>query len=99
MNDFPSDSAIDCEARVSGPDDPDFCAETAVFEIDRLCDTSLASCPGHLGPLLMGARNVLWPPRVQLLESGTHPANSFVAGSDKARQHEAGFTAQLGLIP
>ncbi|MFF0754600.1 hypothetical protein [Streptomyces sp. NPDC004267] len=99
MNDFSSDKAIRCEARVSGPDDPEFCTDEAVFEIDRLCDSSLASCPAHLGPLLMGARNVLWPPRVQLLEPGEHPANALVAGSEKARQHEADFTARLGLPP
>lgn len=88
-----------CEARVSGPDDTEFCTDAAVFEIDRLCDSSLASCAMHLGPLLLGARNVVWPPRVQLLEPGEHPANALVVGSEEALRHEAEFLKRVGLPP
>jgi hypothetical protein len=48
-------------------------------------------CAAHLGSLLMGARNVVWPPRGQLVEQGEHPANALVAHSEKALRHEAEF--------
>ncbi|WP_372412255.1 hypothetical protein [Streptomyces luteireticuli] len=97
MHDFRSDDILRCEARVSGPDDPEVCANAAVFEINRHLDTTLGLCPAHLGPLLLGARNVLWPPQVQLLDDpGGHPEEAVVAGSSEAQRREAGFHARLG---
>jgi hypothetical protein len=37
----------------------------------------------------MGARNVVWPPRGQLVEPGEHPANALAVHSEKALRHEA----------
>lgn len=89
--------SVRCDARTSGPDDPEPCTEAAFFEIDRLRDTSLASCPAHLGPLLAGARNVLWPPRIRLLEPDESPENAMVVGSEKAQRAEAEFSGEPGL--
>ncbi|MEH0517330.1 hypothetical protein QBC31_42990 [Streptomyces sp. B21-079] len=86
-----------CDARVSGPDDPEFCTKPAEFEILRLLDTSVISCPGHLGPLLLGANNVLWPPQVQLLDASQHPEKAVVTGSAEAKRREAEFRASLGV--
>ncbi|MFE0495403.1 hypothetical protein [Streptomyces albidoflavus] len=92
-----SDHVETCDARVSGPDDPEFCTKPAAFEIDRLLDTSLISCPDHLGPLLLGANNVLWPPQVQLLDANEHPEKAVVIGSAEAKRRETEFVKSLGV--
>ncbi|MFD9000838.1 hypothetical protein ACFV0T_07685 [Streptomyces sp. NPDC059582] len=48
------------------PDETD-CADPAVFEIARYDRPPLRVCPVHLGPSLLMAGAVLWPPEITLI--------------------------------
>ncbi|MFF7448135.1 MULTISPECIES: hypothetical protein [unclassified Streptomyces] len=56
-----------CQGRFSGPEEGRACATPARFEIGRYVDFPLPVCPHHLGPSLLLARNVLWPPEIKLI--------------------------------
>ncbi|MEU7422386.1 hypothetical protein [Streptomyces sp. NPDC040750] len=49
--------------RADGPD----CSEPAVFEVLRHDRPALPVCPVHLGPCLLMASGVLWPPEIRLV--------------------------------
>ncbi|MFH8775405.1 hypothetical protein [Streptomyces sp. NPDC017958] len=43
------------------------CSDSAVFEIARHGRPPLRVCPVHLGPALLMASGVLWPPEITLI--------------------------------
>ncbi|MFF7970749.1 hypothetical protein [Streptomyces sp. NPDC007905] len=43
------------------------CLDPAVFEITRYKRPPLRVCPVHLGPSLLMASGVLWPPEIRLI--------------------------------
>ncbi|MEU7411505.1 hypothetical protein AB0B40_19635 [Streptomyces sp. NPDC042638] len=43
------------------------CSEPAVFEVARHNRPPLRVCPIHLGPSLLVASGVLWPPDIRLV--------------------------------
>ncbi|MEU9992266.1 hypothetical protein AB0E10_36725 [Streptomyces sp. NPDC048045] len=43
------------------------CSDPAVFEVARYDRTPLLVCPVHLGPALLVADRVLWPPVIRLI--------------------------------
>ncbi|MFD5792321.1 hypothetical protein [Streptomyces diastatochromogenes] len=43
------------------------CSDPAVFEVARYDMPSLPVCPIHLGPSLLVASRVLWPPEIRLI--------------------------------
>jgi hypothetical protein len=47
--------------------DPTDCSDPAVFEIARHGRPPLLVCPLHLGPSLLMATGVLWPPTIHLI--------------------------------
>ncbi|GHE10526.1 hypothetical protein [Streptomyces alanosinicus] len=62
------------EARCRGPyggeggqADGAHCSDPAVFEIVRYRMPPLPVCPVHLGPALLMASGVLWPPEIRLI--------------------------------
>ena len=56
-----------CQGRFAGPDEGRACTALARFEIGRHVDFPLPVCPDHLGPSLLLARNVLWPPEIKMI--------------------------------
>ncbi|NUR39199.1 MAG: hypothetical protein HOV73_03830 [Streptomyces sp.] len=56
-----------CKGQFAGSDEGRTCTERARFEIGRYVDFPLPVCPEHLGPSLLRARNVLWPPVIRLI--------------------------------
>lgn len=43
------------------------CSDPAIFEVARYQLPPLRVCPVHLGPSLLMASGVLWPPEVRLI--------------------------------
>ncbi|MGW1915601.1 hypothetical protein ACWCQS_33945 [Streptomyces sp. NPDC002076] len=43
------------------------CSDPAVFEVARYHRPPLWVCPVHLGPSLLMASGVLWPPEIRLI--------------------------------
>jgi hypothetical protein len=43
------------------------CSDPAVFEVARYQLPPLRVCPVHLGPSLLMASGVLWPPEIRLI--------------------------------
>ncbi|WP_330294113.1 hypothetical protein [Streptomyces griseorubiginosus] len=56
-----------CASRHSGPRDGAECGARARFEISRHARPPLVVCPQHLGPALLLADGVLWPPEIRLV--------------------------------
>ena len=75
-----------CEAFTDWPSGSTLCRKPAVFEVERVADTALTTCPEHLGPILKEAVNVLWPPAVTWLGPGPKPARSIATGAE-AEEH------------
>ncbi|MGW0708078.1 hypothetical protein ACWD4G_19345 [Streptomyces sp. NPDC002643] len=65
MDDHPTGPR--CQGRIAVPGQRRSCEAEARFEIARHVDFPLPVCPLHLGPALLEARNVVWPPRITLL--------------------------------
>ncbi|MDH6129850.1 hypothetical protein [Kitasatospora sp. GP82] len=80
----------------NGPTDPEHCTAPAQFEVHRHLDISLIVCAEHVGPVLLHANNVMWPPQITLLKAGEHPEHAVVAGSEQALQREAAYAAEFG---
>ncbi|MFE0279606.1 hypothetical protein [Streptomyces olivaceus] len=49
--------------------DPAGCGDPARFEVARHLRTPLHVCPVHLGPSLLLADGVLWPPVISLIRA------------------------------
>jgi hypothetical protein len=49
------------------------CSDPAVFEIARHNRPPLLVCPVHLGPALLLASKVLWPPVIHLIARAPDP--------------------------
>ncbi|MFI6355653.1 hypothetical protein ACIBJF_23960 [Streptomyces sp. NPDC050743] len=43
------------------------CSDPAIFEVARYHRPPLHVCPVHLGPSLLMASGVLWPPQIRLI--------------------------------
>ncbi|MFG2125024.1 hypothetical protein [Streptomyces sp. NPDC048710] len=43
------------------------CSDPAVFEVARQGLPALLVCPIHLGPSLLVASRILWPPEIRLI--------------------------------
>ncbi|MCS0601214.1 hypothetical protein NX794_08210 [Streptomyces sp. LP11] len=56
--------------RSDGPD----CSDPAVFEVTRHHRPALRVCPVHLGPSLLLATAVLWPPEIRLVGRASAPS-------------------------
>ncbi|MFE9449011.1 hypothetical protein [Streptomyces sp. NPDC006739] len=50
-----------------GPGGGTDCSDPAVFEVARYGMPPLRVCPIHLGPSLLMASGVLWPPEIRLV--------------------------------
>lgn len=55
------------EAGRAAPADAADCRDPAVFEVARHQKPPLRVCPVHLGPSLLMAPAVLWPPAITLI--------------------------------
>ncbi|GGW17924.1 hypothetical protein [Streptomyces capoamus] len=49
------------------------CSDPAVFEVARHNRQPLLVCPVHLGPSLLLAAGVLWPPEIRLIARAPRP--------------------------
>jgi hypothetical protein len=61
------DRAASCHGPYGAEGDPGDCGDPARFEVARYRRTPLAVCPVHLGPALLLAEGVLWPPEIRLI--------------------------------
>ncbi|WP_217168857.1 hypothetical protein [Streptomyces sp. AC512_CC834] len=65
------DRAASCQGPYGGGTEPGGdcgdCGDPARFEVARHLRTPLRVCPVHLGPALLLADGVLWPPGVTLV--------------------------------
>jgi hypothetical protein len=59
--------ALRCASRHSGPRDGEECGARARFRISCHARPPLVVCPQHLGPALLLAEGVLWPPEIALV--------------------------------
>lgn len=71
-----------CEAFTDWPSGSTLCGKHAVFEVERVADTTLTTCAEHLGPILKEAVNVLWPPVIKWVGPGPKPTRSILAGAE-----------------
>ncbi|NEC86377.1 hypothetical protein G3I71_11210 [Streptomyces sp. SID12501] len=64
-----SDRGVPCQGPYGGrQEDPGMsCPDVARFEIVRHDHSALLVCPVHLGPSLLMADRVLWPPQICLI--------------------------------
>ncbi len=60
-------SAAACQGPYGNGDAPGSCGDPARFEVARHLRTPLRVCPVHLGPSLLLAEGVLWPPGISLI--------------------------------
>ncbi|MFD4259741.1 hypothetical protein ACFWR9_19485 [Streptomyces sp. NPDC058534] len=60
-------SAASCQGPHGGGTGPGDCGDPARFEVARHLRTPLRVCPVHLGPALLLADGVLWPPGITLV--------------------------------
>ncbi|MCF2129765.1 hypothetical protein L1I79_25535 [Strepomyces sp. STD 3.1] len=60
-------SAASCQGPYGGGAGPEACGDPARFEVARHLRTPLRVCPVHLGPSLLLAEGVLWPPEIILV--------------------------------
>ncbi|MBT2410153.1 hypothetical protein J7I94_06215 [Streptomyces sp. ISL-12] len=58
---------LTCQGPYGAEGDPGDCADPARFEVARHGLAPLRVCPVHLGPSLLLAAGVLWPPEVSLI--------------------------------
>ena len=56
-----------CQGPYGHPEDGADCPDPARFEVLRHRRPALPVCPVHLGPSLLMADDVLWPPRITLV--------------------------------
>ncbi|GAA5211829.1 hypothetical protein [Streptomyces sp. NPDC057781] len=61
------DHAASCQGPYGGETDPGGCGDPARFEVARHLRAPLRVCPVHLGPSLLLADGVLWPPGISLI--------------------------------
>ncbi|MFC8818622.1 MULTISPECIES: hypothetical protein [Streptomyces rochei group] len=61
------DRAASCRGPYGGEGVPEDCGDPARFEVARHRRTPLRVCPVHLGPSLLLADGVLWPPKISLI--------------------------------
>ncbi|WP_328751121.1 hypothetical protein OHT57_37025 [Streptomyces sp. NBC_00285] len=59
--------ALRCASHQSGPRDGEECGARARFEISCHARPPLIVCPQHLGPALLLANGVRWPPEIRLV--------------------------------
>ncbi|MEU9215063.1 hypothetical protein AB0D47_00800 [Streptomyces sp. NPDC048376] len=59
--------AASCQGPYGGDTGPDDCGDPARFEVARHLRAPLRVCPVHLGPSLLLADGVLWPPGITLV--------------------------------
>ncbi|MFE0418553.1 hypothetical protein [Streptomyces tendae] len=60
-------SAASCQGPYGGERGLDDCGDPARFEVARHLRAPLRVCPVHLGPSLLLADGVLWPPAITLV--------------------------------
>ncbi|MET7473366.1 hypothetical protein ABZT17_03230 [Streptomyces sp. NPDC005648] len=56
-----------CQGPYGRPEDGADCPDPARFEVLRHRQPALPVCPVHLGPSLLMADDVLWPPQITLV--------------------------------
>lgn len=56
-----------CKGPYGVPENTGDCPDAACFEVGRYHQRPLLVCPVHLGPALLMAPGVLWPPRIILI--------------------------------
>ncbi|MFC8098022.1 hypothetical protein [Streptomyces sp. NPDC057363] len=56
-----------CQGPYGGETDAGACGDPARFEVARHLRAPLRVCPVHLGPSLLLADGVLWPPEIRLI--------------------------------
>ncbi|MDT0616077.1 hypothetical protein [Streptomyces lancefieldiae] len=61
------DRADSCRGPYGGEAGPGHCGDPARFEVARHGRAPLRVCPVHLGPSLLMADGVLWPPDISLI--------------------------------
>lgn len=74
-----------CSAYVEGPEGSTFCPNEGPFVIERVADGSLTSCAEHVGPLLLHAKNILWPPAITWEGLGERPSNTYTKDQEPER--------------
>ncbi|MCX4743919.1 hypothetical protein OG455_36750 [Kitasatospora sp. NBC_01287] len=97
MVESPHSRAGPCQAQRSGPTDRERCPEPARFVIHRHLDSEQVVCVGHLGPVILHAPNVYWPPQISLVDANEHPELAVVTGadSDQRKQRAKDWAAHL----
>ncbi|QDQ09546.1 hypothetical protein [Streptomyces spectabilis] len=63
----PAGSRTCCRVPVGDPENEEVCGVEVRFEIARHAEEPLRVCPVHLGPSLLFATRVLWPPQIALV--------------------------------
>jgi hypothetical protein len=61
------DRAASCQGPYGAEGASGDCGDPARFEVARYRRTPLTVCPVHLGPALLLAEGVLWPPEIRLI--------------------------------
>ncbi|GAA3966957.1 hypothetical protein GCM10022384_18090 [Streptomyces marokkonensis] len=64
---FGRDRAASCQGPYGGETDAGACGDPARFEVARHLRVPLRVCAVHLGPSLLPADGVLWPPGICLI--------------------------------
>jgi hypothetical protein len=62
-----TDRVPPCRGPYGGEAEGTGCGEPARFEVARHRRPPLRVCPVHLGPALLLATGVLWPPQIRLI--------------------------------
>ncbi|MBN0046958.1 hypothetical protein JS756_23145 [Streptomyces actuosus] len=62
-----AEHVVRCRGPYGGEVDGTGCGEPARFEVVRYRRPHLYVCPVHLGPALLLAEGVLWPPEIRLV--------------------------------
>jgi len=64
----PSNSLVrHCPGGFGGPEDGEACRGVVRFSVERSPKGPLYVCAAHLGPALLLAERVVWPPKISLV--------------------------------
>ena len=64
----PLDSRVhQCPGGFGGPEDGEVCRGVVRFSVERSPNGPLYLCAAHLGPALLLAERIVWPPEISLV--------------------------------
>ena len=83
------DNQMLCDAWLEGPTGKTRCEVSAPFRLERMhSDTNLYLCPAHVGPVLMHAKDLPWPPTINWEGPGELPPNALSEAEVQRREDD-----------